>query len=428
MRPLTSLRGTNRRAVGVPLLAPAAFVTAGALLLACISTPDGNQLKARAAAAGGDVPPHTGPTGRDRGAHTPDMDPNANASPESLFRGLEADLKTRCGNACHERGETGGAPTWLAPPDAYASIRAYDARQSSENLKLVTFHATASRLFTKGNHLGPALEPTSPLGKQVEAWIQKEADASMPIVGEGAPVMSDATVVKDGEGTLDLRRAGPIDRATLTFTATLDGGMLQLADLTVTAGPESGVHLKHPVFLALSNTDANANPTAEAADPIVKPAVDPTDAFAAVDMTVGAGQSSPLGGGTLVWAGWTPGSKLAVRFGTIERVATQMIAGGCKNVSKFQLISDVFTGGASLNCVSCHAGTGTGVSALDLSGLLPPQDYATACAKVLASVDLERKAESPLLEAVSGVMPHSAGQVANIKAFTATVGIWLGSE
>src|SRR5262249_25830626 len=153
------------------------------------------------------------------------------------------DLKTTCGtDACHG-GPNTVAPLWLASPE-YASLKTYDTNQTGDK-KFIVFDPFSSRLFTKGQHLGPAMpqpDGTSNLGDKVKHWLDVESAA----LKASALPSTDPILVQTGDNTLDLAKVGAgLAGAHITFTASINGPLLSLSNVKLVAPASTGVHIVH---------------------------------------------------------------------------------------------------------------------------------------------------------------------------------------
>lgn len=347
---------------------------------------------------------------------------------EKLFRDLQSDLVKTCGGAsCHEGSTT--APLWLKPPDPYASVKTYDSQVSGDK-KFIVPDTLTSRLFTKGNHAGPAMptpDGTGNLGDKVKKWLDIEAAA---LVATKLPATAPVAVVA-GPNTIDISTAGTgIAGAKITFNASV-GTFLSLTNVQLVGGTTSGVHIVHPIFVQVP------------ADPKATPLEDPADNGSNVDDTAGAGKSIAVGPGTFILTGfsWQATDKLQIEFAKVEAgTVTDTDGGGavgCKNVNGFKAIAGVFMGGqvngAALtpNCTAgCHKTGGGGDGALDLNALvLGTPDYTAACNQALTKVTLANKAQSPLILHPTGQMGnHGGGTVSDVAGYTTQINTWLAGE
>ena len=102
--------------------------------------------------------------------NTDPNNPNGGSVPteEALFRALEPDMQKKCGGACHtDATYKPQPPAFLAPPDAYKSIKGAPG--------LITRDVYQSALLTKGAHAGPALSSDPEFEKKVIAWLEAES-------------------------------------------------------------------------------------------------------------------------------------------------------------------------------------------------------------------------------------------------------------
>jgi hypothetical protein len=337
-----------------------------------------------------------------------------------------------CVQNCHTDGNE-SAPKWLAPPDAYASIKTYDAAQTG-NLKFIMQDPTQSRLYTKGLHEGPGLTLTSDLGKSVKQWLDVEA-AVLRVAK--LPTTPPFTVTNGQNVTVDVSALGTgVAGAQIMFTVAITGGIISLANMKLVAPATTGVHLVHPTFIMVV-----ANPDGGAPNELA----DSADSFSNGDVSVAAGQTKQLGDGLAVLdsfgparSSWVAGAQLEISAVKLESAKVSADAGeeaggggGCKNVPGFQSIAADFTGNESLNCVNCHGGSNANAtSAMDLTALGGgTPNYAAACAQALNKVNLANKPQSAIIQAPTGGINHAGGQIADKTGFTNDVlNKWLNGE
>jgi hypothetical protein len=304
---------------------------------------------------------------------------------ENLFRELYPELDKACGEGCHAEGVSGGnPPRFLAKPDPYRSIR--------EASGLVIADPSASRLVNKGAHAGPALEgDLQGLRDKVTRWLLMEAAALQEI--SRLPGTEPFTVA-DGANTVDVSKVGTgIDGTKITFTATRSSSVLTLLSLNLVAPAGTGVHLANPVFVQVT--------------PEGKQIVDPVDSFSNVDQKVAAGQTQPIGPGSLILTDFKQERKLRILFRKIEPTTVAGDAGtgggGCKSPNTF--IASAKPQLQNTGCVNCHRGQNAGATAaLDLSQL-GTNDVA-ACAQALNKVNLTNKPQSPIIQVAIGGQQH----------------------
>jgi hypothetical protein len=342
---------------------------------------------------------------------------------EKLFGEALPDLKNTCGTAACHGGPNTAAPLWLQTPE-YKSIKTYDTAQAGDK-KFIVSDSLTSRLFTKGQHTGPAMpQPDSMgnLGDKVKHWLDVEAAALKAAALPG----TDPVTVQAGANTIDLAKAGTgIAGAKITFTAAITGSLLSLSSVKLVAPAGTGVHIVHPIFVQVP------------ADPKALPLLDPADQGSNVDSTVAAGKTLSVGPGTFLLTGfkWASTDKLMIEFAKAESTTVTVVDAapvGCKNVQGFQNIAGLFTGQImNPNCTAaCHKQGGGGDGAMDLNGLVAnPPDYTAACNQALNLVTLNNKAQSPLILHPTGQMGnHTGGTVDDPQTFTNMVLQWLAGE
>jgi hypothetical protein len=318
---------------------------------------------------------------------------NADGAPQAplaqqLFQSIEPQLVTKCGGACHQTGATLGAPTWLAGPNDYATVKAYPG--------IVVADVYSSKLENRPqNHPAECLvDPgNEALLAQVTTWLTAEAAiiTSTPLAA--------STTVDPSTGSVDLSGAATgINGAKITFTATQEGDLLKFQNVMLVAPAGSGVHIVSPIFAEL---------------PATGPEVDNTD-FSTLDLTVAAGASGQISP-VFYFPSWTPGSKLKIEFEKIESATvTGSDAGStttCKDLTDFQNSAAV---SMKANCIACHGGgNATATSSMDLTAL-NSNDYATACTQARTQVNTVTLSQSNVLLAPLQMVTHP------VKVFSST--------
>ena len=144
-----------------------------------------------------------GPRGTSSGNPNDPNDPNnpnnpANQVPpeEQLFRKVEPDLQKKCGGSCHTDGTyVPKPPQFLAPPDAYKSIKGYPSA--------VTKDVYASSLLSKGPHAGPAVNTDPEFEKKLVEWLTAE---SLALAAQKLP-STPPFQVQNGPNDIDLTPA-----------------------------------------------------------------------------------------------------------------------------------------------------------------------------------------------------------------------------
>jgi cytochrome c553 len=334
-----------------------------------------------------------------------DIDGDGGADPgEPLFAALLPELDASCGGACHVKG-AGGAPTYLAGPDPYASIKAFPG--------IVVSDPSTSLLLTKGRHEGPDL--IDPLRTQVEQWLQVEA----PYVPQKPLPTTAAFDVQSGTNEIDLSSVGAgLGGAKLTFSARAQGAtILTLSDMQVVAPAAAGVHVVAPIFVVIPQQGAEL----------------PDTSFSNADQTIDPGQTATLQPGMLILTAWSAGARMRIEFTKIEAVQPTTGAdgggptgGGCKAVAQFQ--SDAVPVIQQNGCLSCHNTGGSGNAALDLSALAAnPPDYATACNQALTRANPQNPPQSDIVLAPTGGVANHPFKNAS-SSFAPMMEAWIGAE
>jgi hypothetical protein len=349
------------------------------------------------------------------GSGTPGVDPA-----EALYRGLEKDLIGKCGGpggGCHVSATAfATAPKFLAAPDSYKSIKAYQG--------IVVKDVFTSSLVTKGVHEGGSIyddvtgtDGGLPLGKRVEAWLYQESTELQAIK---RPSTDPFAVTIGADNDVDLSKvATGVTGVHLKFKAQLIGTTLELTNVSLSTAAGTAVHLQHPIFYRVPATKANP------ADPDTQ---DPQDTFSNTDVTVGGGAVTPLPVPFAIFSGfdpWQKTDKLRIEVYKLEpgKVPEASTTAMCSNPANFgTMVAPLLKGmgNSSLNCAAggCHGNGGNGQGALNLAGLAN-NDNAGACAAVLNKIDTATPANSKIIAkpATAGVS-HAGGKVANPTAYT----------
>ncbi len=333
--------------------------------------------------------------------------PNGNGSnvpqEEALFRALEPDMQKKCGGPCHtEATYKPTPPAFLAPPDAYKSIKAYSG--------IVVADTYQSLILTKGPHEGPAVNPdTDPefYGK-VKAWLDAEALA----LSAAKKPTTDPGTIAAGANDIDMTKACamPLTGVHVKFDASIVGGMLELTNLRVTAPAGTDVHLAHPVFLRITGSGA-----------MQKVIADPADTFSNIDTTVPQGTETKLVPSEALFSGsgWRPvdlaNDKFAIQVDKLEpgKVAVISMAPTCKNPALFASnILPAMKGASTFtpNCANCH---GNGLAGMALNGA----DTTAICNQVLGKIDTSDITKSLIITKVT-VGPHNGGTINDATGWT----------
>lgn len=349
----------------------------------------------------------SGTSGTSGGSGDPNDPTNpANLPPEEQkFRAVEGDLQKSCGNGCHDLGTfTTPAPTFLAGPDAYKSIKAHPG--------IVVRDVYASALLTKGSHAGPALSQNADLEKKVVEWLEAE---SILIQSQKLPSTPPVAVTL-GPNDIDLTPAciSGMTGVHLKFEAALVGTMLSLSKLTVVVPAGSDAHILQPRFVRVLPAPKEDGTT---------DVPDPADSFSNSDQTVPAGKETALAPGSVLFsgAGWRPfdvaKDKIRIEVQKLEpgKVSVVSAAATCKNVQGFQTnVLNQIRNQATTNgtCGGCHGGGLAGLS-------LGSQDNALVCQQVLGKLNQANIGQSLIVTKVQPGSNHGGGQVADINAWRA---------
>jgi len=323
--------------------------------------------------------------------------PNGTPNPEPLFRALEADLVKTCGGTngtCHVSGSFQQAPTWLAGPDRYVSVKKH------RGVLPATKEVGDSILLTQVKHAGPALtDAPNDLYRRVSDWLTAEVPGP-PLPNTGA------FSVLSGFNSIPLDTVGPgLANARLTFLATESNGTLTLTALKLVAPTNANVKIDSPFFVILPrNGKVKAEPE--------------VNGFKG-ELTVAAGQSVDLFTGKMILLRWDPTGRLKIVFNKIESTPGQGTTGACTALELFKSsalpamskLVDVLPddddpdNGEPLgqsSCLGCHAkeppsdeAPAPSVQAMDLRGA--GSDPAAACAQAKIWINMQDKAQSTIL-------------------------------
>jgi hypothetical protein len=332
------------------------------------------------------------------------------SDPKAIFESTVQPILDAACHACHTAG--GAGPGFLVPsPDEYSAVKSWPG--------LLGPTPAQSKLYTKGQHEGPALTPEE--ATTVAAWINAEAAANqmMPDAGMPAPAIAPFMPTM-GANTIDLSPLGPtLTGAQLRFSASMGASGLSLSMLQLVAPTMTGVHAVHPLFTVYPATG--------------DPQPDPADSFQGMDMTVAAGQTQTVGPGFLLLTNYQSGMLISVAFDTFApATGGGTPSGGCKNVGNF---TNDAKAPLQANCTSCHGGANaSAVAAVDMTrvGDATAAGQAAACAQV-------RNRTTPATPAMSDIFiqtaPNSAtghpfrfASTTASNAFQQAVTPWIVSE
>ncbi len=344
--------------------------------------------------------------GGDAGDGGSSTTPGGPPAEELLFRAVEKDLEQKCGNACHTAGTYKPAPaTFLAPPDAYKSIKAQPG--------VVVADYYQSSLLNKGAHAGPAVGDDPTFEAKIIEWLKMES----AVIQSQAKPSSDPVALKSGPHDVDLTKAcaAGLTGVHLLFDASLVGGILSLNNIKVRAAAGTDVHVLKPRFIkVLAKPDATNR----------REIPDGAETFSNTDQTVPGGAETVLAPGAafLTAAGWSAfdfaTDKIRIEVEELEpgKVSVVQAPKVCKNVANFT--ANVLpsmrgaAGGFNLNCANCH---GNGLAGLSLNGA----DQAVVCNQILQKLNEGDLTKSLMVTKVTAGTAHNGGSITDIAGWTA---------
>ncbi len=340
-------------------------------------------------------------------------------SPTAIFETLaKPQLVQSCAN-CHDRPQ-GSVATFLAEGTEYQSITNY------ENGKFINVPgANQSVLLAKGAHTGPAFEPDQYAA--VQGWIEAEIAARPSNVnGMMKSALLPTAPITTGDFNMNFGNEAPINdpQANITFHLAPDSSnFYRVSKLTLTAGPTTGIHIKHPKFYFITNSASFA---------------DPADSLGIVDLSVPANGSATIGTGTVLLTNAPsndPNTRIGIAFESLTQSMVQPVQVACKDFKDFNpaLVKDLQGCAAT-----CHGGrNGAATSAYDMK-LSTSTDMAmlmSFCVSSLGRINKQDPAKSILLlqaipQAQGGTANHpfKYSVAADITRFTTEVTTWAAGE
>jgi hypothetical protein len=340
--------------------------------------------------------------------------PGGPSQEELLFRAVEADFKKKCGAACHELGTSKpAAPTFLAGPDSYKTIKAYNG--------IVVADYYQSSILNKGAHEGPAVGEDPTFETKLIEWLKIES----AVIQSVKKPSTDPIALKAGANDIDLTKAATAGLAGvhLKFDAALVGGILSLSNLKLHAAAGTDVHILKPGFIkVLAAPDASKRTEVP----------DGAETFSNVDQTVPAGADTVLGPGSafLTAPGWTPfdfaKDKVRIEVEKLEAGKVSVIEKPvvCKNVAGFT--ANVLpslrgqAGGFNLKCDNCH-GAGNGLAGLALAN----PDQTLVCNQVLSKLNAADITKSQIIVHLATGGGHGGGVLTDQAGWTA---LWTAQK
>ncbi len=359
----------------------------------------------------------SGAAGGDGGVGT---NPGGPPAEEVLFRALEPDLQQKCGGAggaCHTNATYKPTPpAFLAPPDAYKSIKAQPGAIVADYYQSV--------LLQKGAHAGPAVGSDPTFEAKMIDWLKLES----AVIQSVKKPSTDPVAIVNGPNDIDLCAGGSsktgacvggLTGAHLKFDASLVGGIFSLNNIKVVAPAGIDVHVYKPKLYKVL-----AKPNAAMQTEIV----DGADSFSNTDQTVPGGAETILNPGSafITSDGWTPfdfaSDKLRIEVEKLEQGKVSVLDKPkvCKDVPGFTAnVLPMMKGGGGItpNCNQCH---NNGLAGLSLSGA----DQTVVCNQVLSKLNEGDITKSLIITKVT-TGPHNGGTVNNAAAWTA---VWTNNK
>jgi hypothetical protein len=321
----------------------------------------------------------------DMGLEDPPLDPR------TVFESqAKPELATSC-QGCHHLEQDTVKP-FLEADREYESLVAY------EMSRFLTPEPDKSLLLTKGAHMGPAL--TEGQYGKILAWLEVE------IANRGVTVMSSpstpSVALRPGEFFISLEKLVGDPLAKVTFKVEpRQANIYRVAELTVTAGPVTGIKLKHPVFLVYSINGAKR---------------DPADSLSNIDLTIKAEQASVLGTGTVLLTSVPQNARVGLAFESIGQVDPKPVETfQCKDFEQFnaKVRPTLQLCGAlchAMGAMDPRANQAFGAFDMTQSGSTDPAMLKQFCLRTLGRVNLQNPAKSVL---VLQATPPEAGGTTN---------------
>jgi hypothetical protein len=346
------------------------------------------------------------------------VDPLA-LDPKSIFEATaQPDLVQSC-QGCHANPQ-GIVMPFLARGMEYASITGYGGGE------FLTANPADSLLLQKGQHEGPAL--TSGQYNDINAWLCVEA-ATRTGLGMDSPA-TPSVAVGPGDFFISLEKltGDPLSKITFTVALRNGGTTYDISNIQIIAGPFTGIHVKHPIFLFISRSGVEA---------------DPGDSLSDVEVILMPSTSVNLGAVLLPEVPRV--ARLAVAFQAIDKVNPAPANSiSCKDFTLFNTTVRPLL--ASPCSMLCHGPSGTNTTyqataaaAFDMS---PAQSSDTnmsnlqlLCLETLSRVNLSTPTDSVLIlqptpAAQGGTTNHpfKLTEPTLLTAFTKAVTAWAAKE
>lgn len=351
-------------------------------------------------------------------------------------------FKAKCAS-CHADASSSTQPAFLVGADA----NTVHAKIMGFNPQVIDVRAgKSSRVYVKGQHLGPAWLTTKGSDGMSESdhilnWINAEvaAAAADTMTGTTTDIVTDlimptmCTVAVGGDTaacaktTVDLAKVG-LSGSTITFVAQALSGTqgLYLDYLMLNGAAAGGAYIEHPLFISYPQTGDKT------------PIPDDIDRFFDQKVDAAASMSLPIGPGEAAFLTFDPTQPIKISFKIVTPYVpptTTTMTGGCKSVATF--ISSKVQSELNTRCASCHTGTGNpnAKSAMDLTGIATPNDataIATACAQALSHVNTVQVMTSGIYvepdPAQAAGHPYKITPAANLTTYQNEIKTWITAE
>lgn len=336
--------------------------------------------------------------------------------PKAIFtKRVQPEISKSC--SCHYSKQMDILPFLASPmePDKdYTAITGYTSG------KFLTAVPEQSLLLTKGKHQGPAFNDVQFLA--VRGWLDVEATTRG--LGKGSPT-TPSVPIRDGDYFLAIDKftKDPLSKITFSMKAGSSNAFV-VSNLQITAGPATGIKLKHPRFVFL--TAAGTTP-------------DPSDALQTVDITVMQNQTATLGAGTLRLTG-VPASaaRVAMAFESISPTVPDAPPPVCKAP---QLFNPAVLNTLKACAIQCHSPTamdksaGSANGAFNMGASLGTDQTALAslCIYTLSRVTITDIPKSPLIRQPQPAPPGTTNHPFKLSQaasdmFQAAVTTWAMAE
>lgn len=339
------------------------------------------------------------------------VDVGEDVHPKTLFdQTLKSPLQSACAS-CH--GMAQGAVSAFLPAGTE-----YEALVGYKNGLFLTEPAGQSLLLQKGMHAGPPL-PQGPF-EAARAWIEAET-AARARAGKSA-VLPTVPLVP-GDFNMSFETLAPIQDPGANLTFTLTEGVdriFRISNLKLTAGAQTGIRLKHPLFYFFSTRGTT---------------LDPADSLARVDMTVASGKTATVGTGGVLLTNVQANipTRFGLAFESLERADPIMVEQKCKALALFNpAVKDQLQPCAGM----CHApgknNSAFGAFNMEKAPSQDDKDIAVLCLATLGRVQRSNILIKQITPTAAGGTPnhqfYKINDAAALARFARAVDAWATAE